>query len=243
MRMPVQCCSVFGIPMERKRVFWVCLRKDIFGQRMLHTIFDNLASLGANPMPPRHLDDALPVDFEPYGGDDYDDGQPAKRVRLEGNMSEESIVMSRTFRHKYGLPQFGTSAGSPFSKLVSPHLEKAMTAREMDVVDVAFLMHLQQVQHVPADLVVEVNKTLAWHPWAVGRLGSPGTGSKYLYKGQILTPEQVLKTMGWGHRDLEFPPALTVSAKRRLVGNVISPPVIGGLLGAVLASVSLEDVE
>ncbi len=95
-----------GLPMVRKRVFLVMLRKDIGTQLHIDAALSALEALKANPPQGRDLQTYL-------GGG----GAPAEtRSSKFTTMTEEAVRTSCSLRAQLGLPPYGSKAGSPVSR-------------------------------------------------------------------------------------------------------------------------------
>ena len=219
--------------------------------QILERTFVNCEIIGANAGQvvylPALLQSGPRQSGEGESADSYDEvvvPTVAKRIKLQRLMTDHCVDTSQTFRQKHGLAEFGTREGSPYSSTIGAGALDKMHAREMDVVDVAMLHAMKYSGGgiaVPSDLLVQVSSMVNRAPWTIGHLISPGTNSKYWYRNKILTEEQVLRVLGWDVEELETPSQFKPRDMRVLVGNTISPPVIGGIIAAILAQVSFGD--
>ena len=102
---------------------------------------------------------------------------------------------------------------------------------------------------MPADLVINVTQSLGRKPWRVGGLPAPTTSSKFFYQGSELSAREVLTCLGWptttqaGVATPVFPPELTKTQIMTLIGNIIAPPMIGGILLGVFGAIKVGSID
>ena len=77
--------------------------------------------------------------------------------------------------------------------------------------------------------------------WPVGSvnfksLPTPCTGFRIVLNGRLVTQTGMMNSLAWKEGSYEFPDNFSVAEARRLVGNIISPPVIGGILMAIFGA-------
>ena len=84
-----------------------------------------------------------------------------------------------------------------------------------------------------------MSQSIDREPWFCnGRILSPHKQMKLFYAGCpgcILDFVTVFNIMGWPYDEVHVPDELSSSAIRSLLGNMLSPPVIGGVLAAVFS--------
>ena len=74
------------------------------------------------------------------------------------------------------------------------------------------------------------------HAWiSGGRVYSPVCQSKFWFRGQTIDFRSTLALLGWPKTMVKVPVDMVDSDERILTGNMISPPVIGGVFLAVAA--------
>ena len=233
---PVQSCKQYGLPINRKRVFWILLRKDVYSEDDGRRILDCLSMLNSytlRTMPIQHFCDSE--------SDDEGNGGPAikrRKVELDGKGKKAS----KSFRKQHGLPNIHDSEGCPFSSVAPASMLEQLSAREADVVDCCLLYFKKVKGSVPPELAIDCSQSVSRTPWNTnGFIPCPCGRSKIWYKGKILTARQIFAITGWPRVNL--PNAISPCLQRTLVGNILSAPVAGGLFLSMLAAVPIGDLD
>eukprot|EP00969_Alexandrium_andersonii_P083700 3692695-Alexandrium_andersonii.AAC.1 len=85
-------------------------------------------------------------------------------------------------------------------------------------------------------MVVDVSQSATYRPWQINYLPSLRRGSKYVVGTRLIAPSSLFRMMGWPRGSFEFSPGSSWSSAMSLLGNMLAPPVIGGIMVAVLAA-------
>ena len=143
--------------------------------------------------------------------------------------------MSAQLRKNHGLPKFGSADGHPYSSTAPDDVRRQLTARELEVLDSAFLYVDRRAGGVTDKLAVDVSQSPSRMPWRTsGMLPSPIKRSLIWYKGRLLDPKTMLFLMGWPRNSLRLPKVKN-SEMRTLIGNMCSPPQAGLVIASLLA--------
>ena len=234
-----------GIPFERPRCFWLLLSKARYTEEHLEAWHKNAAYLASRAIKPqpatdyfaaeRVSDDADPNDADPSceSGSDSDLAETAGPLRKKQRVALQHAAA--TFRKAHGLAKFGSAGGHPYSSSASDDIRRRLTARELDVLDSAFL-YLQKFEKcIPDSLAVDVSQSPSRMPWrTLGNLPSPIKRSLIWYKGRVLDPATMFYLMGWPQDSLRLP-KLKTTEMRALIGNMCCPPQAGLVIAAFLA--------
>ncbi len=220
-----------GLPMKRARVFIVLLRKDLFTASDMLRVQGNLALLDRVQLV------AKPLNF--YSIPDCDD-LPRPDTQKMRTMTRRSTLESEAFRKKHNLPSIHSSRGRPFSSTASASLRASLSARELDVLDVASLLFTKTQGAVPTALCTDVSQSVARHPWTIGSVRSLHSGSKLVIDGRLASVRDMFEMMGWPADAVTLPADVSRNNTVKLLGNMIAPPVFGGVAAAIFASVSVR---
>lgn len=229
-QLPLQSCESYGLPLQRRRVFWVLLNRDDFTSNDVDDLVRRVYFLnGRKLFPDTTLANFFPVEIE-------DCSAAVPKVRRLTPISQASVNESNAFRRKFSLPPFGTANSAPYSSTAPPSMRSSLSRRELDVMDCAYLFWKAMKGAVPEELIVDVSQKPTWEPWtASGKLKSPTTNSKLVYKGRFVPTSVLFSCLGWPDGVAQVPDDITDRQARILLGNIISPPVIGGIFTAILA--------
>ena len=222
-----------GLPMRRRRVFIVMIRRDLLqDQDQTHpfkALHGLLSRVKAHPL--------TALSLEEFVHDNPDQRPAPKKAKKHQPLSTHGVSQSVKYRQKHGLPRMGSKHGSPFSRSAPAALLQALTEREKELCNCVFGLMVKKFGHVPESLSINVSESLSRAPWKQGSLRSVSTHSKiYFHKTQqILNVPTLFQIFGWCPRDLTFPDGMAETTLRALVGNMIAVPTIGVVELLVLA--------
>lgn len=241
-QMPLQTCDRYGLPLRRRRVFWVMLRRDCFCANDLDNILGKLICINRY-----RFDVSTPSSFlAPDSDSDSDIATPQqsrKRARVSQGLTKKALQQSYMFRKRHHFPKRHALGGQPFAGSATQEQIAALTERELDVMDCAMLWFTHNKEKQPQDIVVDVSQAVVRLPWKEGRFPSPTTVTKLVLNGNVVQAKVLFRVMGWPRRRLCLPPCLTESQLLTLVGNMISTPVIGGVFLALFAAVQVGPID
>ena len=230
-----------GINFERHRMFWLLLRKSWYTNENIEAWYDNATLLASRAIKPKaawlHFADEPPrldADCSSDSGSDSDLAETAgpkpKRRCVEVRQ------MSATFRKTHGLPKFGSADGHPYSSTAPDDVRRQLTARELEVLDSAFLYVDRCAGGVTDKLAVDVSQSPSRLPCRTsGILPSPIKRSLIWYKGRLLDPKTMFFLMGWPRNSVRLPKKVSSTEMRTLIGNMCSPPQAGLVIASFLA--------
>ena len=109
--------------------------------------------------------------------------------------------------------------------------------------DVAHLLFIKREGAVPPELAVDVSQTLVRCPWRVGTFTSPSSSTKLVYQNKVVGVKSMFCLLGWPMSRLTLPPSLSENHFKTLVGNIISTPMMGGVLAAVFGSIQVGPLD
>ncbi|CAK0873767.1 unnamed protein product, partial [Prorocentrum cordatum] len=233
----------FGLPVHRKRIFFVLIRKDLASLEVRNSMAKLMKAATQNPMRLETLSDIM-MRHNPSSEGDIDlSEEPQRKVnkhyksKKEGgtwSMTQNSISESMDFREKHGLPEYGSDKMSS----ITPR-RGILPDRERDIIDVIGLMH-EKAGGIPEDLTIDVSQSLRRKPFNVnGKIPQLAKGSKIWYRGKILGPRTLFYAMGWGTSPLDFGSdvdRIRGVSLRVLLANMIAKPQIGLVQLALLYS-------
>ena len=121
---------------------------------------------------------------------------------------------------------------------------RSLTAREVDVVDCAYLFIKKKHGDVPPMMTIDLSQSVNRLPWQTdGRMPSPTCCAKIFFQRKVLNFSEMMLALGWPRGGFRTPAGLTDSQAKSLVGNIISPPVAGGIFLSLLAAISIGTVD
>ena len=249
LQLPPQVCRTYGLPLMRQRVFWVLLHVDEFLHSHLHDIDAKLRILNGYRIPCKpvsyFIQDRADVGLLQLLPDtDSDDSSEHCRVPMTKKrrtqprtwLAKSSRKKADAVRERHGLVRRSAAGGQPWSSSAPEEFLKKFSARECEVIDICFLMVQKEKGSIPDDLVIDVSQSFARRPWiSGGRIQSPVCQSKFWHQGQTIDFRSTLALLGWPKTRVKWTAAMTDSDERILTGNMISPPVIGGVFLALAA--------
>ena len=113
-----------GLPFERRRMFWLLLRKDVYNEAQLQLWYDNATILANRAIKPKPIETYFGIPAELVrddvpdlmdSGSDSDSG-PAETAEPVTKRRRLALQNTATdFMTKHGLAKFGSAAGSPYS--------------------------------------------------------------------------------------------------------------------------------
>eukprot|EP00959_Pyramimonas_sp_CCMP1952_P139124 2912303-Pyramimonas_sp.AAC.2 len=284
---PMVDCKRFGLPIRRKRLFWILLKKDTFSDRQALDFGQNLQNFDRAGM---SMPMAPIVSLDLFATDHL-----IKQGKYNVPLSDMAMQRSNEFRQAHGLPMFGNEGAHPYSQDQANQAALGeFTLRELDVLDCMLLYCEKKLGGIPNWFAIDVSQSVtprttllllllalrgppfggsaaASSPvgsggrssrplerisgpsqqmrlledrmrlWPVGSvnlnsLPTPCTKAKIVFNGRLVTQTGMMNCLGWNQGEYEFPDGFTVSDARRLVGNIISPPVLGGVLMAIFGA-------
>ncbi|CAK0882755.1 unnamed protein product, partial [Prorocentrum cordatum] len=129
----------FGLPVHRKRIFFVLIRKDLASLEVRNSMAKLMKAATQNPMRLETLSDIM-MRHNPSSEGDIDlSEEPQRKVnkhyksKKEGgtwSMTQNSISESMDFREKHGLPEYGSDKMSS----ITPR-RGILPDRERDIID------------------------------------------------------------------------------------------------------------
>ena len=222
--------DMFGLPMVRRRVFLVLIRKDCCTPTISNNIAVNIDFIKSHRLRAVGIAECL-SDSE----GDLPVARPSKRARVATEMCKKSGTISKSFRRKHKLPAFDRE------RLEGLADEYDFLIREMDVLDAALLYNQKLYGNEACrELIVDVSQSLHRAPWRhCGKLPSLHKGSKLWYSGtrRVLGIRTCFRAMGWPAGKVVVPETLSGSAAKSLLGNMIAVPVIGAVFLACLLEI------
>ena len=220
--------------MGRARVFWAMLRSDKFNDRHMTAILGKLELVRQHRLAPAPL--------RSYLLPNSSDIDAKRRKSKRGTMDAEVLRKCNDFRSQHGLPSWDAPSGTLFTDYAPRDVRESLTARELGVANIAWCWFAVFARRIPEDLVVDVSQSASRSPWKDdGTLPSPSTNSKFVIGTTLVDHQSMFRMMGWTPGTPELPGDLSNTQVTRLLGNMLCPPVIGGILAAVLPEVKFED--
>ena len=248
LQLPPQNCKNYGLPLMRQRVFWVLLLADQFKHSHLHDIDAKLRILNGDRIPCKpvshFIQDHADVGLLFSADTDSDDSSKHCRAPMTKKrrkqprtwLAKSSRKKTDAVRELGGLVRRSAAGGQPWSSSAPEEFLKKFSAREREVIDICFLVVQKEKGSIPDDLVIDVSQSFARQAWVSGgRIQSPVCQSKFWHQGQIIDFRSTLAFLGWPKIRVNWTAAMTDSDARSLTGNMISPPVIGGVFLALAA--------
>ena len=243
---PPQSCMQYGLPIRRTRIFWVLLRRDEYCEKDMDTIFANLKTLNKYKIPTSSISSFVKT-WELIGESDSDSEDllpKKKKARVVYKERDGWKAQSEAFRKKHGLPSMASPRGNPYTGILNEDTVLNISDRELDVANVAYLHALAESGgKAPTSLCIDVSQSVGRKPWRVdGKMTSPGTKAKIIFNGSLLDIKTGMGLLGWPLHTLRVPDKLSPTQLRKLTGNMISPPVIGGIFLSMLAAIPIGGV-
>ena len=222
-----------GFPHERNRVWIKMCRKDVAVNEGAFVIYLQRCILDG----PRQTF----LDYLDDDDDDDDDDQfcsePASKRRCASKvMVQATMEKHAKCRISLKLPKHGSEGSRPFSMSAPKAILEKLTAREIDVVDIAVLVCSEKKVDMDK-LIVDVSQDVSRSPWkADGSLKTPHCGAKYVVakRGRLLTLKEMFAVMGADM--VKFPSGISHAQATRLVGNMMCVPTVGAVLASHFAS-------
>ena len=182
----LRACDL-GLPSSRPRVFVVLILKAHFSSVAAARVLRNLRTLGGMKLTRRPFKAFLATsDSE----DELDTrlNRNRKRAKITAPVTLKYKQLSEAFRKQHGLPSRSADSGRPFSRRVTAAMHDALTDRELDVCDTAYLYCLKFWKDVDLDsIVIDVSDTPNRKPWTDGNTAPTlSTGAKLVHNRKWL---------------------------------------------------------
>eukprot|EP00974_Lingulodinium_polyedra_P086391 8370118-Lingulodinium_polyedra.AAC.1 len=153
--------AMMGLPMNRKRVFIILIRRDVAADGVATGVLANSQIMHDNPI---KCVGGIEQLMSPHIDSDSSLA-PKKAAKTE--MTKKSIMQSDEVRKRLNLPRRSTVAGRPVTENPRQYGASNLSKREQDLLDVAVLRskQLRGDGSISKDLVVDLSQTA---PGSVG---------------------------------------------------------------------------
>lgn len=100
---------------------------------------------------------------------------------------------------------------------------------------------LKRFGEIPGNFICDVSQGIDRKPWRIDAIAPcPHTSVKLFFAGDVIPVEAMFCLLGWPCEHARFPKTFSESAKAKLLGNMLSPAVIGALIVSVVSTLKID---